>query len=320
MKKPQSERESPPRYVVGVDGCRGGWFFVCFTAVRTVPLPAQLDTPEQERTVLLASVDFGLLRNNSPPALSVLLREATCAYVDMPMGLADGSGITDRRCDRDARALLGRLGGPKSSIFPVPARSAVYATSYEEACVANRAVCDHAVSRQAWYLAPKIRALDQLLRSEPSLADHLFESHPEVCFRTLFSDGAALPGKRSRSGADARLTRIAALFPQAADALRRARQRWNRREVAVDDVLDAFVLALSAWIAAFTWSGSGWTESAGFTHNLVPLEPQIDAVGIAARLAYPSHPCGTGAGNPIFVTSAPRSQPPTAVHVDTLLL
>ena len=114
------------------------------------------------------------------------LRDATAALalpgvdviaVDMPIGL---SATGPRRCDIAARELLGRAG---SSVFPAPLRPVLDAVDYAEACTVSRAASGKALSKQAWFLVPSIRSLDDALGDPPDPRVH--EVHPELSFRAL---------------------------------------------------------------------------------------------------------------------------------------
>jgi predicted RNase H-like nuclease len=152
--------------------------------------------------------------------------------VDMPMGLADRER---RRCDMEARRLLGPR---RSSVFPTPVRAVLGCETYAEALAVSRAVCGRGLSKQAWFLVPKIRELDGLVRDLP--AGVLSEVHPELAFAALAGGPLADP-KRTAPG---RAARLAALAPVIADLDALAARRLPG--AAPDDVLDACALAWSA--------------------------------------------------------------------------
>ena len=103
----------------------------------------------------------------------------------MPIGLAEAYQPGGRACEREARRLLGR---PRaSSVFATPARPVLAAKTYEEACRLSRASAPgaKAISRQTYGILPKIREIDDLLRSRAELRAIVREVHPEVCFAEL---------------------------------------------------------------------------------------------------------------------------------------
>src|SRR5690349_2487520 len=121
-------------WLAGVDGCSGGWLVAFLqpeggaTHVRIVPRFADiLSAPEQ-------------------PALIA---------VDMPIGLPERTGLGGRAAENAIRPLLGAR---QSSVFSVPSRPAIYATSYAEACQIAAASSDppRKVSKQLFNIAPKI--------------------------------------------------------------------------------------------------------------------------------------------------------------------
>ncbi|MGE4290798.1 MAG: DUF429 domain-containing protein [Desulfovibrio sp.] len=203
---------------VGVDGCRGGWL-------------AALLGPEGLRFELYARI-AELLRevgqSNTP---------AWRALVDMPVGLPH-AGAPTRRCDAEARKLLGAR---RASVFPPPCREALSAASHAEASAVNRSVTGRGLSIQSWNIAPRIRELDELLRSQPYLADKLLEAHPELCFAELL--GA--PARHSKKTAPGREERVEILLGLCPEAKARIVQRLEKYAglATRDDFADALVLA-----------------------------------------------------------------------------
>ncbi|MFD6949081.1 hypothetical protein A6A08_06905 [Nocardiopsis sp. TSRI0078] len=193
--------------VVGVDACRKGWM-----AVRLVD---------------------GRFRD---ARLCDRLKEVTAkpgsqiVAVDIPLGLTDREW---RECDLRVPALL----GPRShSVFRVPSRAVVETADYAEANALCRDMTGRGLTRQAHALFPKILEADRIRRSG---ADHLYEVHPELSFRTMA--GAPLSwAKRTWNGQRHRHALLAEegiVLPEDLGAA---------GEAAVDDVLDA---AAAAWSA-----------------------------------------------------------------------
>ena len=108
-----------------------------------------------------------------------MLASRATVCIDIPIGLSsDGF----RACDRAARQLLGKR---SSSVFPVPPRLALATLTYEEINLASKAQCGKGVSKQAFYLLPKIREAEALLRSSDSDNFDWLETHPELCFSSF---------------------------------------------------------------------------------------------------------------------------------------
>ncbi|MEO0422840.1 MAG: DUF429 domain-containing protein [Pseudomonadota bacterium] len=205
--------------VVGVDGCRAGWLAIHLTKAGATSWG------------VFTGVDEVLARW---PRGRIL--------VDMPIGLADDA---PRAVEREARLRLGR---PRaSSVFAVPSRTAVYAPNYESACARNRERLGVAISKQAWHLTPKIRELDRLLAADPIQRRRVLEAHPELCFAALAPDGEALAeSKKSDAGQAARYAILKQHFPTAQVLKDDIVRSTRRADVALDDIADALVLAISA--------------------------------------------------------------------------
>lgn len=206
--------------VCGIDGCRGGWIGVLL--------------PETGAPTVLVTPALDALLSH-PAAPSVIA-------IDMPIGLPERVGPGGRGPERHARAVLGAR---QSSVFSIPARAAVMAEDYGEACrlALETSEPPRKVSRQAFGLFPKIRALDGLMT--PDLEDRIFESHPELAFRQL-NGGApmSLPKKVKNVAHPPGLDERRALLVR--HGYSPAFLERSPRGAGMDDLLDAAVLALVA--------------------------------------------------------------------------
>ncbi|MBL8589453.1 MAG: DUF429 domain-containing protein [Methylobacteriaceae bacterium] len=179
-------------WIAGIDGCRAGWI----VAIRPP------DAPAATRLEVVADLADILGR----PGL-------VCVAIDMPIGLPERVGRGGRGPEQALRPLLGAR---QSSVFAIPARAAVYADDYRAACAAALAASDppKKVSKQAFFLFPKIRALDALLRADAALATRVFEAHPEAAFRMMAGAPLRHPkkvrGAPSAPGLDERVGLLAA--------------------------------------------------------------------------------------------------------------
>lgn len=235
---------------MGIDGCKGGWCGVWFTAERSLRLSLRATLEE-------------LLFQDWPSRGLVLL--------DMPVGLPQPENPR-RECDILARRLLGKRG---ASVFSPPCREALEATGHEQACRVNRALLGCGLSIQAFNIGPKIRECDQLMRSKPLLRPLVLEAHPELAYAAL-NGGAPLGyNKRTRKGREQRLELLRTVLPEAPQVLERALREHPRRLAAEDDFLDALVLA--------------WAASLG-REGLASLPPEdvFDAMGLPMRIVYPA--------------------------------
>jgi predicted RNase H-like nuclease len=198
--------------VLGVDGCRSGWVGVVLAPAR--PVVAVLGATIAE-LVEAASAAAGTLQ---------------AIGIDMPIHPPEAGY---RQADLAARAHLGRKA---SSIFPTPARTVLDAPSYADACAVARALDGRAISRQAWALRAKILEVGAWLPAAPY---PVYEVHPEVSF-SLLTGAPILAGKRRAAGLAARRQALSEAGIVTPTDLAEA------RGVAVDDVLDAAVVAWSA--------------------------------------------------------------------------
>lgn len=233
---------------MGVDGCPGGWFFIELARGSDW----QVTVVERASTLLAATSDKALV------------------LIDMPIGLLE-SGGPQRLCDQQARQLLGR---PRaSSVFPVPTRQAVYAASYPDAQIINRRRVGRGLSKQAWNIAPKIKQLDQILQDSPALRMRMRESHPEVCFWALNGKRAMRFNKKQSQGFAERFMMLQHYCAATEDIVAVALAKYQRKQLARDDILDALVLAISAKLGA----------------NLlktIPSQPPVDPCGIPMEMVY----------------------------------
>ena len=193
--------------VLGVDGCKGGWVGVVWgdgTGTEVLVRPTIAELVAAAGTVDAIAID---------------------TPIDLPVDVP-------RAAERLAR---GRLPGRASTVFNAPAAAVLEAADYPAANAANRAALGLGLSKQAWYLVPKIRDVHEWLSTSPDVP--VVEAHPEVCFAAM-NGGVLVDGKTTVPGESLRRALLAA---HGLDVVAE-----RRRGVAVDDVLDA---AATAWTA-----------------------------------------------------------------------
>ncbi len=206
-------------WVAGVDGCRAGWV-VARARVRGRGL-GRLD--------ITICPTFRDVLNLSP--------QPRVLAVDMPIGLLDRPERGGRACDRAARRILGRRA---SCVFTPPSRRILPATTYGPA---RR----EGLSRQAFHIMPKIREVDRVVTRR--LQSRVFEAHPELAFarvagRPMRFNKKTAAGQRERRHAIAKA--IPSLAVRIAGLVEVITTTLPRRVVSPDDLLDAFVLLLTA--------------------------------------------------------------------------
>jgi predicted RNase H-like nuclease len=211
-------------WLAGVDGCPAGWLGVFVelmsgeTRLRIVRRFTELlDAPEQ----------------------------AAVIAIDIPIGLPERVGAGGRTPERLVRPYLGER---QSSVFSVPARAALTAPDYGEACALALATSDpqRKISRQLFMIAPKIREVDAVLRANPAAVSRVREVHPELAFWRLNGERALDQPKKTKSRCYApgvalrRSLLIKAGFPSDLVHMRPPRGAGE------DDLLDALACAATA--------------------------------------------------------------------------
>lgn len=243
---------------VGIDGCREDkWFCV------------ELGCDDAWNCSILTVDEIGRIAASAQVVL-----------IDIPIGLVD-SGAEARACDREARRLLAPRRAP--SVFPAPARATLQARGYAAALKINRRLTGRGISKQSWAIAPRIRAIDGLLRRDEQLRGVIRESHPEICFWALNGGKPMAHNKKTEEGRAERTAVLHRFFP-AADALfKEAAKSYRRKQVALDDIIDAMILAVTAKI------GDG-------RYQTLPAPPARDSTGLPVEMAYCLPPPAAGPG------------------------
>ena len=235
-----------PIKAAGIDGCRAGW------------VVAYRDGEEINLVVIgrLSDINAALA-----PAASVM--------IDMPIGLTDDN--SPRICDAHARVAL--RPHRSSSVFGVPARKVTRCIDYPEANRLSREMSGKGISKQAFYLFPKIRELDDWLLSEDRKGQW-FECHPEVAFARL--NGAAPLAESKKTGKGSAL-RKKLLFELGSveSTIQGALDTYRRKDVLADDLIDALVCLLTA-------------ERSPNERLQIPTEAPVDARGLEMVIAAPA--------------------------------
>ncbi len=234
--------------VIGVDGCKAGWFYVHLFG--------------ENKWAVGTAHSVGQLLRTRPGAKRVL--------IDIPIGLSDG-GSHERVCDLRARRLLGR---PRSSsVFRPPCRPTLLASSYPEASQINRELTGRAISKQTWNIAGKIREVDDLLQRNPRLRQVFREVHPELLFWALNQGQSMQHGKRQEAGFEERLKVLGRCYPESETIARLSLARFQRKVVARDDILDALAAAVTGWLG-------------GANLQTIPKTPERDPTGLSMEMVY----------------------------------
>jgi predicted RNase H-like nuclease len=247
-------RHSDDPVALGLDGCRSGW--IAAIAYGSVEQPTGTGLKRFD------GIEDLLAWRESQ-------RSRPIVAVDVPMGLPDHVGV--RPCDAEARA---RLGSRWMCVFEPPDR-ALYSHDFESAgaIVWARQADDpkavfHVLTQQGIQIMSKIEQVDRVLLANPSREAWLIEVHPEVSFRELAQED--LPRKKSSAGKKRRQALLQQEFDDIGEQL--ADVPWLRKEVAYDDLLDAYVSLWSALRFArghHVELGAGETDSCGLCMRMI---------------------------------------------------
>jgi len=230
----------------GVDGCRKGWFLVSI----------------DEHCLNFSFAIFGDIKT-----LWLTTQQCERILIDIPIGLSNSK---PRLCDVFARKLLHTRG---SSVFPTPTRNAVYASNYEDAKGINFKLSGKKISQQAWNISRKIREVDEFLAASHDAHGKIRESHPEICFWALAGGKPMAFPKKSEQGIKERLQLLQTHCQIAEAIFLEAKQKYLRKDLALDDILDAIVLAITA-------------ASPIETIGAIPEIPERDDRNIAMEIVY----------------------------------
>ena len=198
--------------VGGADGCRTGWV-IC-------------------RRDADGALDIRVVKTLAEACEGLAL-----LAVDMPIGFVDVPRPA-RACEVEARRLLP---GKASSVFPTPCRPALACTTHANANAASRKL-GMGLNQQTFHLFPKMREVDELLRTQPGLKRIVYEAHPELAFARMNGDKPVLSKKRKPEGYAERCRLLARHgFECTVDRLSGA---------ARDDILDAIAVCRTALLIA----------------------------------------------------------------------
>ena len=237
--------------VVGVDGCKIGWFYF---------------RRERDSISFDIAVDLESLINSLPSDSRV--------FIDIPIGLID-RGEGSRVCDKIARKALSH---PRaSSVFPAPAFPVLSADSFEDAKRRSMNAIGKMLSQQAFAITPKIHEVNKYLASNRNSKIVVREIHPEVCFWGLNGRRAMKHPKKKTVGFDERLEVLRRFLPSIDAIIDGPLQKYTRSVVARDDILDALV----ALVVGCTSDDKLQT---------MPPNPMLDERGLPMEMVYTEEP------------------------------
>ena len=229
-----------------VDGCRAGWLYVGIEP-------------------------GGGMRWGVVPLLADFVRtvgDSDRIFVDIPIGLPEGG--EGRTCDREARRRLGPRG---SSVFSAPVRAVFGIDTYEDANRVSRAAVGKGLSQQAFSIVRKVGEVDFLLQRCSKARRLVRDVHPEVCFWALAGEAPMSFRKKAKAGFRQRVAVLGTLRPSVSDEVCQIARTYRRKDVAWDDIADAYVAALAA-------------SQPSERLRTLPAAPEHDRYGLPMEMVY----------------------------------
>ena len=202
--------------IAGVDGCPAGWLMVKYTS----------GTFYHQ-----VYYNFEELISANPNLTRIL--------IDIPVGLAS-SGYP-RTIDQKLRKELGER---SSTVFNTPVRAAIYAADFDAARSVNKQMTGKSLSIQSLHLMDKIKQVDRYLIRASRKAPKIYESHPELGFKSLNNGRTLLSRKSTKEGLRDRLHVLGNYEPSIKYLYQSILASTLRNQVRRDDVVDALCLCL----------------------------------------------------------------------------
>jgi len=238
---------------VGIDGCRYGWVSACY---------------DDGEVLIFKNINDVIEHYDDEDSF----------LIDIPIGLASEKNNV-RTCEKSARAVL--PANKKSSVFPIPCREALTAANYAEANAVNRQVMGCGISKQTWFILPKIKELDDVLVSNITMRLRFKESHPEIAFQFLNGGSPLFHSKKTADGVAERLAILMGYNERSDSLYTKALTDYKRQHVAKDDILDALCLALTQNLLL--------AQPDGYKVNRFASNPLLDGHGIEMAIYYAKH-------------------------------
>ncbi len=231
-------------YFLGIDGCKKGWVISKLTSNYSLNIEVYKNLEDIRK----------------------LIEGASSTLIDMPMGLPFGLEY-NRTTDSEARTYLSKR---KMSIFSIPCRESIYTNNYKDSLILSRELTGKGFSKQAFYLFPKIRELDRFIQKDINLTNKIFEGHPEISFLRVEHEPNF--SKKTIEGIEERIKIIEKYIPNIQSTLDDVNNRYLKKDVLIDDILDSVILALSLKIST----------QRGYT--FIPTNYLRDSFGIPMRI------------------------------------
>jgi len=224
---------------IGVDRAAGSWLAVVYSgngfseSQLFDDIETLWDTYEESADRILVDVPIGLCETRKAD-------ECCCEVTD---------GELSRHCDDLARTVIGSR---SSSVFTSPARESAQKAagdeySYSDVNALNKELTGKGLMRQAANISDGIVDVEELLLNGDGDQEILVEGHPEVCFRA-FNGEPLSHSKKYAAGIEERLGALENVPEYESGTWRNVADDLHDEDekIQLDDVLDAFALALTA--------------------------------------------------------------------------
>jgi predicted RNase H-like nuclease len=235
--------------VIGIDGCRTGWFAVI----------------AYDNIIY----EYGIFKNIS--SFWDKHGDSDLILIDIPIGLIDND-TDERKCDKAARKALGP--GRASSVFVTPCRAAIYANDYNSSSIINYKNTGRRLAKQSWGIIPKIKELDEFLSNNVSARSVIKESHPEVGFWAINHYSPMRNAKKKNEGLIERINVLRHYFESVDEIYQAAINKYPRSQLAKDDILDAICLMVNGVLGI------------KFESATLPSTPPSDNIGLPMQMVY----------------------------------
>lgn len=201
--------------IIGIDGCKSGWFSVWENQDKSIHSSVFSNLNELKN----------FFKNESQLIIGI----------DMPVILSE---VIPRQADQLARKLLNKKA---SSVFTAPTPEMLDQPNYEKASLVSKKLFGKSMSLQSWYLFPKIKDVQTMIHHEDI---QIYEIHPELSFRAMNNEQVILESKKSHEGFVIRNSLLAMHFKNF--IFEEIRHQYVRKDVMDDDILDALAVLWSA--------------------------------------------------------------------------
>ncbi|HAL44295.1 MAG TPA: hypothetical protein DCO84_05300 [Methylophilaceae bacterium] len=200
--------------IIGIDGCKRGWFSVWQNPDDTI------------QSSIFSTLNHLKDFFNDEAHLII--------GIDMPVVLSD---FIPREADQLARKLLSKKA---SSVFTAPTPEMLEQPNYERASYVSKRLFGKSMSLQSWYLFPKIKDVQTIIHDAHI---NLYEIHPELSFRAMNHEEVILESKKSKEGFEIRNALLRRHF-ESFD-FESIRNLYPRKDVMDNDILDAMAVLWS---------------------------------------------------------------------------